>query len=160
MDGVPPTSLSANLLRSSTTVKLSLRIPPTLDAQAAATHLKSLVETNPPYNSSVSLQISCADTGWIANSFTNHLSNSLQSASLSFFHKPFGVWGEGVTIPVMNFFKDMFKNAIVLGFGVLGPDSNAHSANECLHLAYTKNLMCSIIKFIILVTKSQKLKVD
>jgi len=36
MDGLPETAVAGNVLRSSTTLKLSLRMPPSLDYKFAA----------------------------------------------------------------------------------------------------------------------------
>ena len=52
-DGIPALSSAGNVLRPFTAVKLSLRLPPTLDAEAAGTTLKSLLEADPPYGAAV-----------------------------------------------------------------------------------------------------------
>ena len=48
-EGIPPTSDAGNALRPLTTLKLSLRLPPTLPAKASNESLKKLLETDPPY---------------------------------------------------------------------------------------------------------------
>ena len=48
-DGLPPIANAGNVLRPKTALKLSLRLPPTLDASAATRELKRLLEADPPY---------------------------------------------------------------------------------------------------------------
>ena len=52
-DGLPPIADAGNVLRPRTAVKVSLRIPPTLDARRAARHLQELFEADPPYGARV-----------------------------------------------------------------------------------------------------------
>src|SRR3546814_9760195 len=47
-DGLPPLASAGNVLRPFTAVKLSLRIPPTLDGVKAGEALKKLLESDPP----------------------------------------------------------------------------------------------------------------
>jgi acetylornithine deacetylase/succinyl-diaminopimelate desuccinylase-like protein len=49
-DGLPPLESAGNVQRPSTSLKLSLRLPPLLDGEAAAAHMKSLLESDPPYS--------------------------------------------------------------------------------------------------------------
>jgi acetylornithine deacetylase/succinyl-diaminopimelate desuccinylase-like protein len=52
--------------------------------------------------------------------------------------------GEGVSIPFMGALADMFPRAKFVVTGVLGPNSNAHSANEFLHIPFMKKMMCCL----------------
>src|SRR5260370_21451807 len=65
-DGLPPIANAGNVLRPSTTVKLSLRLPPTCDPRAATDKLKSVLEKDPPYRAKVSFQPDCRAAGWNA----------------------------------------------------------------------------------------------
>ena len=55
-DGAPPPGEAGNVLRPETTLKLSLRLPPTLSAKQARAALKETLTANPPYNAKVSLE--------------------------------------------------------------------------------------------------------
>ena len=48
-DGIPAVVDAGNVLRPKTSLKLSLRLPPTLDAVEAARRLREILETDPPY---------------------------------------------------------------------------------------------------------------
>jgi len=56
-DGLPPTVSAGNVTLPIHKFKLSLRIPPTLDAAKAEKDLVKLLESNPPYNAKVHVRI-------------------------------------------------------------------------------------------------------
>ena len=51
-DGLPSIADAGNVLRPRTSLKLSLRIPPTLDGERATSDLKRLLEADPPHGAS------------------------------------------------------------------------------------------------------------
>ena len=133
-DGLPSTKDAGNVLRPYTALKLSLRIPPTVDGAAAAAEVKRLVENNTPYNAEVSFA-GGGSSGWNAPAFAPWLSVALDAASMHYFGKPAAYMGEGGTIPFMGMLGEKFPHAQMLVTGVLGPKSNAHGPNEFLHIA-------------------------
>ncbi|MEO7253757.1 MAG: M20/M25/M40 family metallo-hydrolase [Casimicrobium sp.] len=138
-DGLPSTKDAGNVLRPYTALKLSLRIPPTVDGAAAAAEIKRLVENNTPYNAHVSFT-GGGSSGWNAPAFAPWLSVALDAASMHYFGKPAAYMGEGGTIPFMGMLGEKFPHAQMLVTGVLGPKSNAHGPNEFLHIAYAKKV--------------------
>ncbi len=138
-DGLPSTKDAGNVLRPYTALKLSLRIPPTVDGAAAAAEVKRLVENNTPYNAEVSFA-GGGSSGWNAPAFAPWLSVALDAASMHYFGKPAAYMGEGGTIPFMGMLGEKFPHAQMLVTGVLGPKSNAHGPNEFLHIAYAKKV--------------------
>ncbi len=66
LDGMPPLTSAGNVLRPFTAVKLSLRLPPTLDAANAGKVLKNLLEKDPPYGAKVTFEVEKASAGWNA----------------------------------------------------------------------------------------------
>ena len=48
-DGFPPVKDAGNVLRPKTSFKLSLRLPPTIDAATALEKVKAILEADPPY---------------------------------------------------------------------------------------------------------------
>lgn len=81
IDGVPSTSNAGNVLRPFTTLKLSIRLPPTLDPEAAGVALKELLEKNPPYNATVKCNLLGHGPGWNAPSNKPWLTEILENAS-------------------------------------------------------------------------------
>src|SRR5881628_1696324 len=55
--GLPLPTDGGNVLRPKTALKLSLRLPPTVDAQHAARRLKEIVESDPPYGARVTFDV-------------------------------------------------------------------------------------------------------
>ena len=64
--GLPAPADGGNVLRPQTSLKLSLRIPPTLDAARASRRLKEILEADPPYGARVRFKGSRPSPGWDA----------------------------------------------------------------------------------------------
>ncbi|MGE5615944.1 MAG: M20/M25/M40 family metallo-hydrolase [Bacillota bacterium] len=133
-DGLPPIASAGNVQRSSTSLKLSLRLPPLVNGSEAGAALKKLLERDPPYNAVVTFDYGSGGSGWNAPATASWLSGALDGASQAFFGKPAAYMGEGGTIPFMAMLGDRFPDAQILVTGVLGPQSNAHGPNEFLHV--------------------------
>jgi acetylornithine deacetylase/succinyl-diaminopimelate desuccinylase-like protein len=56
IDGLPSVTRAAAVMQPMTALKLSLRLPPTLDPVAAGQRLKTILEANPPYGCDVSFR--------------------------------------------------------------------------------------------------------
>lgn len=140
VDGMPPLANAGNVLRPQTAVKLSLRLPPTLDGKTAAAALKKLLEANPPYGATVTLETEKSGTGWNAPQLSPWLEETVAQASQNYFGRPAAYMGEGGTIPFMGMLGEKFPDAQFLITGVLGPHSNAHGPNEFLHIPTGKKV--------------------
>lgn len=138
--GLPEPTKAGNVLRPSTTLKLSLRLPPTVDATKAGSELKNILEKNPPYHAKVEFKIDDMATGWDAPSMSTQLENLIQDASMKFYKKEALALGEGGSIPFMGMLGEKFPKAQFVITGVLGPNSNAHGPNEFIHIEYAKKL--------------------
>lgn len=138
--GLPALDKAGNVMRPATTVKLSVRLPPTANALAALRAIKQLLESEPPYGAQVTFDSLEAATGWNAPSLAPWLKASLRRTSLDCFGKEACHMGEGGTIPFMAMLGEKFPQAQFMITGVLGPQSNAHGPNEFLHLATATRL--------------------
>ncbi|NNL04665.1 MAG: M20/M25/M40 family metallo-hydrolase [Xanthomonadales bacterium] len=139
-DGLPPLGSAGNVLRPHTSLKLSMRLPPTTDGEEATRRMKETLEADPPNNAVVSFEADHAATGWNAPDIAPWLDASLQAASQAAFGKDAMYMGEGGTIPFMAMLGESFPQAQFMITGVLGPKSNAHGPNEFLHIPYAKKL--------------------
>src|SRR6516165_976937 len=83
--GLPSPLDAGNVLLPFTEAKLSLRLPPTVDAAAAGALLRSLFETDPPYRADVALDLGSSATGWNAPPLAPWLESSLARASQAVF---------------------------------------------------------------------------
>ncbi|WP_428313052.1 M20 family metallopeptidase [Hydrocarboniphaga sp.] len=140
VDGIPPLANGGNVLRPHTAVKLSLRLPPTLDGKRASEVLKQLLEAHPPYGAKVTLDVEKSGSGWNAPALSPWLENAVAEASHHYFGQPPMYMGEGGSIPFMGMLGEKFPAAQFLVTGVLGPHSNAHGPNEFLHLPTGKRV--------------------
>lgn len=143
-EGFPALQDAGNVLRPCTAFKLSLRLPPLVDAAQAVQELKTLLEDNAPYQARVTFESGGSATGWNAPAITPWFENALNAASQAHFGAPCGYIGQGGTIPLMNMLSEGFPKAQMMVCGVLGPKSNAHGPNEFLHVPYAKRLTASV----------------
>ena len=144
MDGYPLPENAGNVLLPYTVAKLSLRTPPTCDAEAAVETLRRVLEADPPYGAEVSFEAEAGQTGWNAPSLAPWLEASLKEASLAHFGKPVAFMGEGGSIPFMAMLGEKFPGTQFVVTGVLGPASNAHGPNEFLDIPTAKKVSACI----------------
>ncbi len=147
-DGLPPIANAGNVLRPCTSLKLSLRLPPTIDGHAATVEMKRVLEADPPYGAEVTFEADQGASGWSAPPTAPWLADAMQAASQANYGKPAAAMGEGGTIPFMAMLGKQFPRAQFLITGVLGPHSNAHGPNEFLHVPYAKRLTASVAQII------------
>ncbi len=146
--GLPDLDSAGNVLRPMTAVKISLRVPPTMDPDAATKVLKQLFEKNPPYGAKVRFEPDKNSTGWNAPALAPWLEESLAAASKAQFGKPAAYMGEGGSIPFMGMLGKKFPKAQFCITGVLGPHSNAHGPNEFLHIPTGKKLTACVAQVV------------
>jgi acetylornithine deacetylase/succinyl-diaminopimelate desuccinylase-like protein len=142
--GFPDLVQGGNVLRPKTSIKLSLRIPPSLDATNLERDLKKLLESDPPYGAKVTFDTEKGGAGWVAPEIAPWLAESVNQASKTYFGKKAMTFGEGGSIPFMGMLGARFPDAQFLITGVLGPNSNAHGPNEFLHVGYAKKLTACV----------------
>ena len=147
-DGFPALQDAGNVLRPYTAFKLSLRLPPLVDAASAVAELKTLLEDNAPYQAKVTFHAEGAASGWNAPATVPWFEQALNQASLAHFGAPVGHIGQGGTIPLMNLLSQGFPSAQMMVCGVLGPKSNAHGPNEFLHVPYARRLTAAVAQVI------------
>jgi len=148
IDGVPSVENGGNVTLPAISIKLSMRLPPTCDAEKAAAALKRTLERDPPHQAKVHCEIIDAAAGWNAPAEAAWLVKATNSASNEYFGKPAVSMGEGVSIPFMGMLGKKFPQAQFVITGVLGPEANAHGPNEFLHLPTVKKLTASIAQIL------------
>jgi acetylornithine deacetylase/succinyl-diaminopimelate desuccinylase-like protein len=140
VDGMPPLESAGNVLRPKTAVKLSLRVPPTLNGSKAGEFVKQLLEKDPPYGAKIGFKVEKDGSGWNAPQLSPWLAQAVSEASEHYFGAPAAYMGEGGSIPFMGMLGEKFPQAQFLITGVLGPHSNAHGPNEFLHIPTGKKV--------------------
>ena len=147
-EGLPDLQNAGNVLRPHTAFKLSLRLPPLVEAAAAVQELKTLLEDSAPYQARVTFEGLSSATGWNAPQTAPWFARALDEASRNFYGAPCGYIGQGGTIPLMNMLSRGFPKAQMMVCGVLGPKSNAHGPNEFLHVPYARKLTAAVAQVI------------
>lgn len=143
-DGLPPIAMAGNVVRSSTSARVSMRLPPAMDPKKAEAIIREKLSTDVPYNAKVTIAGGHAGSGWCMKELKPWLSKSIQEAGTAFYGKPSGSYGMGGSIPFLSELEKMYPETQIVAFGVLGPNSNAHGPNEMIHLPYTKKLTCAL----------------
>jgi len=148
LGGAPSPDEAGNVLRPETTARLALRIPPTIDAEAAAASLRKVLTENPPGGAEVTLDIHTPNPGWHAPETSEKLRQSLEQASMNYFGAPAMSIGCGGSIPFMEFLARKLPDALFVVTGVLGPRSNAHGPNEFLHIPTGKKITAAVAELL------------
>ena len=146
--GLPEINDAGNVLRPFTSIKLSMRIPPTCSSKIVSKKLKELLLNDPPNGAKISFEIDWSVDGWMAPEISPWLEKALDEASENYFNKPSVHIGEGWSIPFMGMLGEKFPEAQFLITGVLGPGSNAHGPNEFLHIPAAKKITCCVAEII------------
>lgn len=147
-DGLPPTSSASALLRPFTTLLLSFRIPPYVDAKAALDAAVRAVTTDVPSGAKVTVEDKRAEAGFDAPAMAPWLEEAANAASRDVFGAPAEVVFDGATIGTMNDFMRSFPESSFLNTGVLGVEEHAHAPDESLDLAYAEKLTAAIARII------------
>lgn len=148
VDGMPSLSSAGNVLRPHTAVKLSLRLPPTVDGKRAGELLQELLLHDPPNGAHVTLKLEKSSSGWNAPALSPWLERAIDAASREFYGQPAMYMGEGGSIPFMGMLGEKFPGAQFMITGVLGPHSNAHGPNEFLHIPMGKKVTACVARVI------------
>jgi acetylornithine deacetylase/succinyl-diaminopimelate desuccinylase-like protein len=143
-EGAPPPGAAGNVLRPWTAARVSVRIPPTADAPAAAAALVRQLSTDPPYGAQVTVSPGAAEPGWHAPPEVPWLAAVLETASRASFGEPPRYLGEGGTIPFMGLLGRQFPDAQFVITGVSGPGTNAHGPNEFLDLPTARRVTAAV----------------
>jgi acetylornithine deacetylase/succinyl-diaminopimelate desuccinylase-like protein len=144
IEGAPPPGAAGNVLRPSTTLKLSIRVPPTADPQVAAAELVRRLTIDPPYGAKITVTPGGAEPGWHAPPEVPWLAAALEEAAEATFAAPPRYLGEGGSIPFMGMLGRQFPEAQFVITGVSGPGTNAHGPNEFLHLPTARRVTAAV----------------
>ncbi len=134
IEGIPDVQSGGNVLRSHTKAKISLRIPPDVDAEKSLEKLVELLESQSSEGAEVIVQTEAPAQGWLAPEPIAWVKEALDSASLEAFSRPVGFCGEGGSIPFLSTLGSKFPLAQVVATGALGPGSNHHGPDESLRI--------------------------
>lgn len=139
--GLPDTSIAGNVVRASTSVKVSLRLPPSANPAETEAKLIEKLTANPPNNAKVTCKGGHSGQGWCMKAMEPWLNNAVKKAGSDFYDgKDTGTYGMGGSIPFLAELDKMYPSTTILALGLIGPKANAHAPNECINLTYAKKL--------------------
>ena len=141
--GLPKIRQAGNVLRKETSVKIALRLPPTVDSAGALATFTEILTKDPPYGCEVTLSDLCHGNGWAAPPLDLQLEASFTAACQAFFgsENKCRSFGQGGSIPFVNELKGLYPDTAIIVTGVGGFDSNPHNPNESIELEYAKKMM-------------------
>lgn len=143
-EGLPQIKQAGNVLRASTSLQLSIRIPPMLDPNKLAGVLKQVIEKDPPYGAKVEFTLAQAAPGWNAPTLAPWLADTLEHASKTYYGDSAIYSGMGGAIGVISKMNNVFPKAQFIVTGILCPGTNEHVANESLCIKSVKSITCLV----------------
>jgi acetylornithine deacetylase/succinyl-diaminopimelate desuccinylase-like protein len=152
--GAPLPEIAGNVLRPSTTAKLSFRLPPSVDAETARDALIPLLTTDVPSSARVTLKNWDIGSGWSTPTLAPWLAEALDVASNDAFGRAPGFTGEGGSIPFLASLGKRYPDVQFVATGVMGPQSNAHAIDEFLDLPMTVGVTNSVVTVLSAYAKS------
>ena len=144
-DGLPLPENAGNVLRPFTTLKLSFRLPPSVDPKAALAAVERALTTDVPYGAQVTLSAPEDGPGWNAPPTAPWLRESLDALSEAVFGG--NTWLSmrlGGSIPFMGALAVSYPDAQFVVTGALSNDSNPHVPDEWLHIPQAKRVTESV----------------
>jgi acetylornithine deacetylase/succinyl-diaminopimelate desuccinylase-like protein len=105
---------------------------------------KKLTE-NVPHNAKVTINRGGSGQGWCRKVYQPWLDAAMTKAGAEFYDgKDTGSYGMGGSIPFLAELEKMYPVCQIVALGLIGPQSNAHAADEAINLPYAKKLTCSL----------------
>jgi cysteinylglycine-S-conjugate dipeptidase len=130
---IASTELASNTLAARARAKLSLRVAPGQDAEAAYQALRAHLLGRAPWGAQV--EVTLKETG---QPFAATAAGPAYDAARAAFSQAWGTapvdMGIGGSIPFIAEFAEIFPDAAILVTGVEDPDTRAHGTDESLHL--------------------------
>ncbi|CAD8184292.1 unnamed protein product [Paramecium octaurelia] len=147
-DDLPDSNSAEDVITPKTTLKLSLRLPPTKNHQEAKESFVKLLTRNVPYNASVTITGLRSGSGFNALDNQPYLDSIINQASLNYYGNEASTFGDGGAIYLMTHLQAIHPKASFIIVGVLGTGANEHGPNECLDLPNVKKLISCITEII------------
>lgn len=142
---VPAVDGSVNAIQPSARARISLRVPPLINAHDAQNALVSHLQTRVPWHLRSSIEKINVGEPFIG-SLTGPAFDAMKAAMQEAYGRPITTTGQGGSIPLCNVFQTTFPDAEIMLYGVEEPLSLIHVPNESVspaeieHTALTEAL--------------------
>jgi len=111
-DGLPSTKTGGNVIRSSTTLKLSCRLPPSVNSKTAMDAMRKKLTTDVPYNCRVTISNEHAGQGWCMKDPSKWMKDAIDQSGKDFYDgKEGSSYGMGGSIPLLAELGKMYPDA-------------------------------------------------
>jgi acetylornithine deacetylase/succinyl-diaminopimelate desuccinylase-like protein len=124
---------ASNTLAAKAAAKVSMRLAPTQEPQAAFELLKAHLLDHAPWGAKVTVDLEEHGSGFAADADGPVYDEARASFADAWGTEPVDM-GVGGSIPFISDFVARFPEASIIVTGVEDPDTRAHGANESLHL--------------------------
>jgi acetylornithine deacetylase/succinyl-diaminopimelate desuccinylase-like protein len=140
--GIDATSVAhaSNTIAPRASAKLSLRIAPGQDPQAADNALRAHLDANAPFGAKVTWRSGDVGKAFLAPADSAAMRVARSAFAAAWATDPVDI-GVGGSIPFIADLLEFFPDAAVLVTGVEDPDSRAHGANESVHLGELRKVV-------------------
>jgi acetylornithine deacetylase/succinyl-diaminopimelate desuccinylase-like protein len=147
-DGLPESVRAPAALHPETSLRLSIRTPPTADVAAARTALEKVLTNDVPYGAQVTLRDFVTLSGWSAPTPSLWLATALDELTGPVFSEPYRQLGIGGGIPFMEMLGHRYPDADFVVTGAIGADSNMHVPDEWLNIEYAEQVTAAIARIL------------
>ncbi|BCJ49885.1 peptidase M20 [Actinoplanes sp. NBRC 14428] len=138
--GLPDPGVAGAVLRASTSLRLSFRLPPTVDPETARQALVRTLTTGVPYGADVEVTDFMLVDGWNAAPRAPWLTAALDEVSEQVFSAPCAALGVGGGIPFIEMLGRRYPSAQFVVTGAIDPDGNMHGIDESIDLAHARRV--------------------
>jgi acetylornithine deacetylase/succinyl-diaminopimelate desuccinylase-like protein len=143
----PSLAHASNTLNPSVTARISVRVPPGVNAQDAYGAIQAHLQERNTFNAHLEYSDVSLGNGYLVDKSSSSYRSYTQVLSDVWNVDPVNM-GVGGSIPFISSFVETFPSAHVLVTGVEDPDSRAHSPNESLHIPSFKKGILSEFLFL------------
>ncbi len=147
-DGLPESKAAPAVLRAATSLRLSFRIPPGVDAEVVKVALEKALTTEVPYAAQVEVGDFVTLNGWSAPEPAPWLTTALDGLTGTVFSEPYQRLGIGGGIPFMDMLGRRYPGADFVVTGALGVDSNMHVPDEWLNVEYAEQVTAAVARIL------------
>ncbi|MDR0959859.1 MAG: dipeptidase [Propionibacteriaceae bacterium] len=143
----PSVEESSNTLIPSARARISLRVPPGMEADEALDHLIAHCQNNAPWGSHVTVT-----PGGSGNPGQLPVTGPFAQAAKAAYHEAFGadpvLMGQGGAIPITGELLSAFPHSEVIANAVCDPDSRMHAPNESAHVGLLVRTVAAEVAFL------------
>jgi cysteinylglycine-S-conjugate dipeptidase len=135
----PPVASAPLAIQPSARAKINLRLPPGVNPEAAADEVAGRIRARTPHGLRSSIAFTSVQAGWVAD--LNHPAYQAAEVALkTAYGQPVARRGTGGTLPLLRWLAEYLQDPACIILGIADPFSNAHAADESIHLAGWRSL--------------------